>query len=54
MMGYELSESTYADMTYPEKTATINCDLGIAGGFNGNGNIKDTTKDVPQDDGGGE
>lgn len=45
LMGYAESISPYADMTYPEKTANINVDLGIAGGFNGNGNIKDTTKD---------
>lgn len=43
MMGYEESSSSYANMTYPEKTANINVDLGIAGGFNGNGNIKDTS-----------
>ncbi len=43
MMGYEESSSQYANMTYPEKTANINVDLGIAGGFNGNGNIKDTS-----------
>ena len=43
IMGYEESTSDYANMTYPEKTANINVDLGIAGGFNGNGNIKDTT-----------
>lgn len=42
-MGYELSTSEYANMTYPEKTANINVDLGIAGGFNGNGGIKDTS-----------
>ena len=42
-MGYEESSSQYANMTYPEKTANINVDLGIAGGFNGNGNIKDTS-----------
>ena len=43
IMGYEESSSQYANMTYPEKTANINVDLGIAGGFNGNGNIKDTS-----------
>jgi len=43
IMGYEESTSDYANMTYPEKTANINVDLGIAGGFNGNGGIKDTT-----------
>ena len=32
-------------MTYPEKTANVNVDLGIAGGFNGNGGIKDTSKE---------
>lgn len=42
-MGYNQSDSPYANMTYPEKTAKINVDLGIAGGFNGNGNIKDTS-----------
>lgn len=46
LMGYEPNpDPTYADMTYPEKTARINVDLGIAGGFNGNGDIKDTTVD---------
>lgn len=54
MMGYEQSKSQYADVTYPEKTARINVDLGVVGGFNGNGNIKDTTSDTPQDSGGGE
>ena len=44
LMGYEDSVSPYANMTYPEKTANINVDLGIAGGFNGNGGIKDTSK----------
>ena len=43
-MGYkENTDSKYANMTYPEKTANINVDLGIAGGFNGNGDIKDTS-----------
>lgn len=45
IMGYETSASKYADMTYPEKTANVNVDLGIAGGFNGNGGIKDTSKE---------
>lgn len=44
LMGYEESSSPYANMTYPEKTANINVDLGIAGGFSGVGNIKDTSK----------
>ena len=44
MMGYEQSTSQYANMTYPEKTATINVDLGIAGGFNSNGITKDTSE----------
>ena len=43
-MGYEQSTSPYANMTYPEKTATINVDLGIAGGFQGNGLVTDTSK----------
>ena len=42
-MGYEESSSQYANMTYPEKTANINVDLGIAGGFNGVGTVKDTS-----------
>ena len=51
-MGYNLSDSPYANMTYPEKTANINVDLGIAGGFNGNGNMKDTSKkEGGEDDG---
>lgn len=46
LMGYEPNpDPTYANMTYPEKTARINVDLGIAGGFNGNGDIKDTAVD---------
>ena len=48
LMGYDHSDSPYADMTYPEKTATINVSLGIAGGFNGNGVTKDTSNDTPQ------
>ena len=44
MMGYDASTSQYANMTYPEKTATINVDLGIAGGFNSNGITKDTSE----------
>lgn len=48
LMGYDHSDSPYADMTYPEKTATINVTLGIAGGFNGNGVTKDTSNDTPQ------
>jgi len=47
LMGYEASVSKYADMTYPEKTAQINVDLGIAGGFNGLGDVKDTSGDTP-------
>lgn len=43
-MGYNLSDSPYANMTYPEKTANINVDLGIAGGFSGVGGLKDTSK----------
>lgn len=43
LMGYERSDKEYADMTSPEKLAHINVDLGIAGGFNGVGNIKDTS-----------
>lgn len=43
LMGYEQSESEYANMTYPEKTAKINVDLGLSGGFNGNGVTKDTS-----------
>jgi hypothetical protein len=43
-MGYDISDSNYADMTYPEKTASINVDLGIAGGFNGVGTVKDTSE----------
>lgn len=55
LMGYKQSESKYATMTYPEKTANINVDLGIAGGFNGVGGIKDTsdsTKDNKANGGG--
>ena len=45
-MGYNLNpDPKYSNMTYPEKTANINVDLGIAGGFNGNGDVKDTTDD---------
>jgi phage portal protein BeeE len=44
-MGYDLSDNKYAGMTYPEKTANINVDLGIAGGFAGNGMITDTSDD---------
>ncbi len=44
IMGYNESTSPYANMTYPEKTANINVDLGIAGGFNGNGDIKNTSE----------
>lgn len=43
-MGYNLSDSPYANMTYPEKTCRINVDNGVVGGFNGNGNIKDTSE----------
>ena len=43
-MGYEQSTSPYANMTYPEKTATINVKLGIAGGFQGNGLVTDTSQ----------
>ena len=51
-MGYNLSDSPYANMTYPEKTANINVDLGIAGGFKGNVNMKDTSKkEGGEDDG---
>lgn len=44
LMGYAQSSSPYANMTYPEKTANINVSLGIAGGWNGNGSLKDTSK----------
>ena len=42
-MGYDESDSKYANVTYPEKTVLINVDNGIVGGFNGVGNIKDTS-----------
>ncbi|SFB09958.1 phage portal protein [Selenomonas ruminantium] len=45
LMGYEESTSVYADMTYPEKTTKINVDYGVSGGFNGVGNIKDTSEE---------
>ncbi len=45
MMGYEHSDSKYADVTSPEKTTLINVDNGVAGGFNGVGDVKDTSKD---------
>ena len=44
-MGYNISDSNYADMTYPEKTVKINVDNGVVNtGFNGNGITKDTSK----------
>lgn len=42
-MGYEFSESKYADVTYPEKTVMINVDNGIVGGFRGVGGLLDTS-----------
>ena len=42
-MGYPQSDSPYASLTYPEKTVKINVDNGLAGGFNGVGNVKDTS-----------
>lgn len=53
-MGYEPSTDKYADMTYQEKTTAINVDYGIAGGFSGVGNIKDTTPDIKEAKTGGE
>ena len=51
-MGYNQSDSPYANMTYPEKTVRINVDNGIVGGgFNGVGNIKDTSKEGGENDG---
>ena len=32
-------------MTHVEKTANINVDLSISGGFNGVGDLKDNSKD---------
>lgn len=45
LCGYGESNSKYANMTHVEKTASINVDLGISGGFNGVGDVKDNTKD---------
>ena len=50
MMGYPLSTSEYADMTLVEKTAKINVDLGIAGGFHGNGDVMDTSESPNRED----
>lgn len=51
-MGYEPSNSKYADVTYPEKTIMLNVDNGIGngGGFNGIGNLKDTSDSKPMID----
>ncbi len=51
VMGYDCSTSEYADMTYPEKTATINVNLGLSGGFNGNGITKDTSTEGGESNG---
>ena len=43
-MGYNISDSNYADMTYPEKTVKINVDNGVVNtGFSGVGTVKDTS-----------
>ena len=43
-MGYNISDSNYANMTYPEKTVKINVDNGVINtGFNGVGTVKDTS-----------
>lgn len=46
-MGYELSSSKYADVTFPEKTIMLNKEYGLLGGFNGIGNVKDTSDSNP-------
>ena len=41
---YNISDSNYANMTYPEKTVKINVDNGVINtGFNGVGTVKDTS-----------
>lgn len=49
-MGYEQSTSEYANLTSTEKSVAINVKYGIVGGFNGVGDIKDTSKDKPNGD----
>ena len=48
-MGYGKSDSKYADMTTTEKSANINKDLGINGGYNGSGDLKNNYSDKPTD-----